>query len=63
MWVLAKCTVLLVGALIVVQLVASAFETVALTRQASRGMRAVTAPVLTSAPMSKHLSPDRVSTF
>lgn len=63
MWVLAKCAVLLVCALIVVQVVASAFETVALTRQASREMRAVTAPALTSAPMWKHYGPDRVSTF
>ena len=60
MWVLAKCAMLVVGALIIVQLVASAFETVALTRQA---MRAVTAQVPTAAPRSKHLGPDHVLTF
>jgi hypothetical protein len=56
MWVLAKCAVLLVGPLLVVQLVVSVFETVAQTRQASTEAPAVAAPMLTSAPMSRQPS-------
>ena len=63
MWVLAKSAALLVGALLVVQLVASVFETVAQTTQASTEVPTTVAPAVTGAPMSRQRSPDRASMF
>jgi hypothetical protein len=65
MWILGKIAVLLVGALLVVQVVASVFETAAQTRQAAAEIPAVAVPagMLTAAPTSTFYQHTRVSNF